>query len=89
MERVIRERGEPLTRGQIVEALEMRDVVIPAVDKSRYIGTLAWRHKSIFVNIDGRGYWLRAEGVPSLSGAPVDSPEYRKIPEEKLDTDLF
>lgn len=61
MERVIRERGQPLTRGQIVEALEVRDVKIPAVDKSRYIGTIAWRHKSIFVNIEGQGYWLRNE----------------------------
>jgi hypothetical protein len=74
MERVIRERGEPLTRGQIVEVLEARDVVIPAVDKSRYIGTLAWRHKSTFMNIDGRGYWLRDAGMPPLNGSPVDNP---------------
>lgn len=61
MERLIREAGQPLTRGQIVESLERRDVIIPAKDKERYVGTLAWRKKSIFVNIEGLGYWVRGE----------------------------
>lgn len=64
MERIIREIGRPLTRGEIVEAFERRDVLIPFEDKARYIGTIAWRHKGLFINIDGRGYWLRDEPVP-------------------------
>lgn len=64
MERVIREVGRPMTRGQLVDALERRDVDLPAADKGRYIGTIIWRHKSIFVNIEGFGYWLRVEKRP-------------------------
>lgn len=67
MERVIREVGRPMTRGQLVDALERRDVDLPAADKGRYIGTIIWRHKSIFVNIEGFGYWLRAEKRPGYS----------------------
>ena len=68
IERVIREIGEPMTRGQLVQALERRDVELPAADKARYIGTIIWRHKSIFVNVEGRGYWLR--NIPLVTNQP-------------------
>jgi hypothetical protein len=63
MQRVIRDRGQPMTRGEIVEALEARDVELPAADKQRYIGTIAWRHKAFFPHIEGRGYWVSGEPV--------------------------
>lgn len=62
--RVIRESGRPLTRGEIVRALDARDVPIPFEDRERYIGTIAWRHKGLLPNIDGRGYWIRDLPVP-------------------------
>lgn len=89
MERVIRERGEPMSRGEIVEALERRDVEIPAQDKARYVGTLAWRKKGTFMNIEGRGYWLRNAGIPKLSGDPIDTPNYHSLPEENGEDGLF
>jgi len=61
VERIIRESGRPMTRGEIVEALDRRDVEIPGGDKARYIGTIMWRQKSTFLNIEGAGYWLRSE----------------------------
>ena len=75
IERVIREVGHPLTRGQLVSALERRDIDLPAADKARYLGTIIWRHKKIFVNIEGRGYWLRnvhlvGTAPRNLSGRP-------------------
>jgi hypothetical protein len=66
IERVIRKVGEPMTRGQLVEALERRDVDFPAADKARYIGTIIWRHKAVFVNIEGKGYWLRGQRLRGL-----------------------
>lgn len=78
-----------MSRGEIVDALERRDVEIPAQDKARYIGTLAWRNKGTFVNIEGRGYWLRDAGVPLLSGEPIDAPEYRALLEESGEDGLF
>lgn len=59
MARIIREVGRPMTRGEIVEAFDNRDVEIPFDDKARYIGTIAWRNKGRFINVSGRGYWLR------------------------------
>lgn len=58
MKRIIGEAGRPMTRGKIVETLELCGIEIPAKDKSRYIGTIAWRNDKIFANVPGRGYWL-------------------------------
>jgi hypothetical protein len=72
LERAIREAGRPLTRGEIVEALERRGVEMPATDKPRYIGTIAWRNKGTFRNIEGLGYWLTEEQLPMVMGLPLD-----------------
>ncbi len=70
MERLIREVGRPMTRGEIVKAFEARDFEIPGQDKSRYLGTIAWRNKGKFVNVNGRGYWVR--GLPLMSDQQTD-----------------
>lgn len=78
MERLIRDVGRPMTRGEIVEALELKDIVIPAQDKHRYIGTIAWRNKALFLNVHGRGYWLRGErpdkSVGGMATLAIDQP---------------
>lgn len=83
MERIIRDVGRPMTRGEIVSALEARDMMIPYEDKPRYVGTIAWRHKGLFENIEGRGYWLRGEPVPtpSIDDAP---PVWRRDPSDEI-----
>ena len=48
MERVIREAGRPMSRGEIVDAFDRRDIEIPAKDKARYVGTIAWRQQRGF-----------------------------------------
>lgn len=80
VQRIIGEVGKPMTRGQLVQALERRDVQLQAADKARYIGTIVWRHKSIFVNIEGRGYWLR--GMP-LDAKPTGRPSSRDLEEDE------
>jgi hypothetical protein len=45
-------------------------VHIPFEDKGRYVGTIAWRHKGTFVNVEGRGYWLRGEPIPPALPTP-------------------
>jgi hypothetical protein len=82
MERMIREVGRPMTRGEIVEAFARRDIEIPAQDKSRYVGTLAWRHKSKFINVEGRGYWLRGEMIVG------DKPQVMQDPPEEHSDEL-
>jgi hypothetical protein len=83
MERVIRESGEPMSRGRIVDALERREIEIPAADKERYVGTIAWRNKGTFVNITGRGYWLRDSPQGVRNVAPGTT--YSDPPEEHSD----
>jgi hypothetical protein len=58
-ERVLMDRGRPLTRYQLVDAIENEGVVIPSSDKARYLGTILWRHKDRFVNLVDFGYWLK------------------------------
>ena len=50
-----------MTRGELVKELESRGVEIVAVDKAKNLGTILWRHKSIFENLPGEGYWVRGE----------------------------
>lgn len=57
-ERIIREMNRPMARGELVAELEKRDVVLASGDKAKYLGTILWRHKHIFRNIDGEGYWV-------------------------------
>jgi len=60
MERVLRDISRPLTRTELVDALEQRDVKIPSDDKARYLGTILWRNRNRFINIPNQGYWLKS-----------------------------
>lgn len=82
MERIIREEGQPLSRNELVSQLEKRDVVIPSLDKPRYVGTILWRNRDRFINIPGHGYQLAeamsaheidtARGVAEMLGEDED-----------------
>lgn len=67
-ERVLIDVGRPLTRTELVDEIEKRGVVVPSIDKARYIGTILWRHRNKFENIDGEGYWLKGRERPSAKG---------------------
>lgn len=64
VEKVIRDMGQPLQRGDIVDMLEIEGHKIRSADKPRYIGTILWRNNDRFVNIEGRGYWLKDVPLP-------------------------
>ena len=64
-ERIIRESGRPMVRGEIAEALEAGGIEIPSGDKARYVGTVLWRQSDRFENLEGEGYWIK--GVPRPS----------------------
>lgn len=52
----VTERGEPMTRSQLVKALENEGLVIGGTDKNKNMGTILWRSKK-FENVEGKGYW--------------------------------
>jgi hypothetical protein len=61
---ILSERAKPMTRGELVEALESRGVALFGRDKAKNVGTVLWRFQDRFVNIPGRGYWLKGRAVP-------------------------
>ncbi|SRR6266446_1262484 len=63
---IILKNGRPMTRSEIATALAAEGYPIMAKDASKNIGTIMWRLRDQFVNIEGRGYWPR--GVSLLVG---------------------
>jgi hypothetical protein len=52
----------PMRRGELVFELEKIGIPLAGKDKNKNIGTILWRHKNEFIQIDNLGYWLK--GVP-------------------------
>ena len=57
--RILVEHGAPMTRSELLAALAERDVVLAGEDKAKYLGTILWRMREAFVNLEGHGYWPR------------------------------
>lgn len=53
---LMKERGRPMSRSQILKALQSQGLNIPGKDATKNIGTVIWRSKK-FDNIAGHGYW--------------------------------
>jgi hypothetical protein len=77
--------GEPMTRSQLLEALEARNVQLAGADKARYLGTILWRMRHLFINLDGQGYWpidIAHPGVgyipPSMQDGVMSLPKIAK-----------
>ena len=64
--KVIRDSGRPMTRSQLVKALEEEGMTIGGTDKSKNMGTILWRSKK-FENVEGEGYWPHECGAWDLS----------------------
>lgn len=67
---ILEDELRPMTRTQLVEELEARGHVIPAQDKARYVGTVLWRHRRAFINLDKAGYWLRSKACAAAEYRP-------------------
>jgi hypothetical protein len=57
---VLRERGQPLTRSQIREALERKGVIVRGANPTKVLGTMLWRSDEI-ETIENLGYWIKGE----------------------------
>src|ERR1700712_3230338 len=49
--------GRPLSRSMLLKALSDNGTPIPGKDASKNLGTILWRLRERFVNIEGHGYW--------------------------------
>ncbi|MCW5716187.1 MAG: hypothetical protein KIT43_16870 [Bauldia sp.] len=59
VDQILGEVGRPMTRAELVAAIEARGVSIPSGDKQRYLGTILWRRQDLFSHVDGVGYARR------------------------------
>lgn len=64
-ERILAAAGRPMARGELAEALTAAGIELAGEDKPRYLGTILWRHRDRFENIEGEGYWLRHKSPPN------------------------
>lgn len=60
---LIRTAGRPLTRTQLLDALEARGFLIEGGDKPKVLGTNLWRSGQ-FVSLKSFGYWPVEDPVP-------------------------
>lgn len=67
---VILRHGAPMTRGELLEALAKEGVEIVAADRSKSMGTIMWRLREDFANIEGHGYWPRTVPCPAVGYTP-------------------
>lgn len=71
--RILLDHGKPMTRSELLNALEERDVVLAGDDKAKYLGTILWRMREAFVNLDGHGYWPKDQPYEPASYVPDDN----------------
>jgi hypothetical protein len=70
-ERILRDTGRPMRRGELAAAIEETGFVLPSVKKSTYVGTILIRMPGRFVHVHGAGYWLTDEPVCNATGQSV------------------
>jgi hypothetical protein len=55
----LEEHRRPLKRGALLEALHARGIQLAGANQGKYLGTILWRLREAFINIEGQGYWPR------------------------------
>lgn len=58
---VIKDANKPLSRSQLLRALDARRIPVGGSNRPKNMGTIMWRLSDDFVNLDGFGYWPREE----------------------------
>ena len=62
---IILENKAPMTRSELLTALEARGIPLVGSDPSKNLGTIMWRFRDSFVHVSGRGYWPANFAVPA------------------------
>lgn len=55
--KILRERGHPMSRRELHEALKERGLEVKGSDEIKALGTILWRAKKHIVQLEGYGYW--------------------------------
>lgn len=84
---MILDRRQPMTRTDIVEALELKGIPVAGQDQSKAIGTIMWRLREKFANIPGLGYW--PADVPFKAAGATYEPAVIPAPQADPRGDMF
>lgn len=69
---VILSNGTPMTRGELLNALAARGMQIVAANPPKAMGTIMWRLRRQFVNLEGYGYWPKDVPCAVVGYSPAD-----------------
>lgn len=72
IEDMLRLKGLPMTRSEVLQRLLNDGIIVGGGDKSKNVGTIMWRNQDKFVNLPGKGYWLRNIPCREANYIPVD-----------------
>ena len=64
VEEILRERGRPMSRRELHEALSDRGLEVRGAEPTKTLGTILWRARDLISSIEGRGYWPKGDPVP-------------------------
>ena len=70
---LILERGVPITRNDLFDALESRGIIIRGADPKVVLGTMLWRTEDI-IRLRGHGYWLKNRPFEPAGYSPKRPP---------------
>lgn len=72
LRKAILEAGRPLTRTELVRAMDERRIPVGGTDRAKNMGTMMWRLNDDFVSLEGLGYWPRNEPYQPAGYDPTD-----------------
>lgn len=77
---IIRERGEPMTRDELFEALTSKGITIHGQNPPVVLQTMLWRMQERIVHLKGYGYWPREDAY--MAADYVDGSEPHELEDE-------
>ena len=75
VEELLRAKGHPLTRTQIVQELRRQGVRVSGEDPQRNVAAVLWRVRGRIGNLKGHGYWPVGEPCPAIGYVPRTAEE--------------
>lgn len=90
---IILSKGHPMPRSALLDALDGRGLHVGGADRAgriRNVGTVMWRLRDRFRNIEGRGYWpvdVPFENRISKIAAPANVAQFKANAQGRTDSD--
>jgi hypothetical protein len=84
---ILLERGAPMSRQELIDALAARGVNPESQDPTNWLGTRMYRRRESYVQIRGRGYWLADVPNASIGHVPSVSSTVPAAPVGEIERD--